>query len=150
MWNEGYCTPPLDVCGGAVINGKPAWNYCYWDIVTNTGGGTSKREWTTRESCAKKTYSPPTSCQCEWADRGECEAPWYGPCAAMELGNGSTGRSHCSSIDSQSQCEGSRGSWLLPAIHQLFPGVRHPSWCLSSMGTVIVPSVIANIMLLTM
>ena len=155
VWDErGYgCLPPDDVCRSTVINGTAAGSYCAYDIVPHTGpgGGTSKGERTPNESSCvlKPPYSPPTTCQCEWwAKWGKCKAP-VGTCRDMDVGDGPSGLDYCSSIYSQSECE-AISSWPLPAIHQLLPGVRHPSWCLSSMGTVIAPSVIANIMLLTM
>ena len=153
-WNEMWgCYPPADgVCGGSVFNGTAAGEYCFYDTLPHTGsGGISERRRATEETCAKKApYSPPTTptCQCWWSYWGPCHAP-RGTCTGMDV-NGTDGDSYCSSIDSKSQCEDSSSSWLLPAIHQLLPGVRHPVWCLTSVGTLIGPSLISNLMLLIM
>ena len=151
-WDGEGCYPPSDVCGAAVINGTPAAHYCRYDTL---GPVVSTSKNATRESCDSKGTYPPSdtpTCQCYWDIQdiwtGVCSAP-RGICADMEVDNGTQGQEYCQNINSRFRCESrSWGSWLLPAINQILPGVRHPVWCATSITTIIGPSLIANLMLL--
>ncbi|CAL4105344.1 unnamed protein product, partial [Meganyctiphanes norvegica] len=127
------CEAPSDLCGAGLINGMPVYKYC----------PTHKTE----KSCkSSEPWTVPMNCQCHWRAHpfgGGCKAP-YGICSTMEV-NGTSGREYCSKVTSERGCE-NLPAWLHPDSNRY--QLRHPYWCSMSIGFILGPSIMINLVLL--
>ncbi|CAL4093328.1 unnamed protein product [Meganyctiphanes norvegica] len=139
FFNAGTCLAPGveedDICIDAFINGTYVYDYC---------GGSSIN--ITEEACRNKDpWLVPNTCQCYWTDDSEkedlgwCQAT-TGRCDGMVI-NGVNIQKYCNNGHSKGDCE--NFTWSHPD-----PTIRHPYWCYWSIGFILGPSILINLILL--
>ncbi|CAL4140600.1 unnamed protein product, partial [Meganyctiphanes norvegica] len=136
QYAKGACRTPRDICGDATIHGISVNDYCWGGFLNRTDEATCKK---------KEDWEIPATCRCSWDDEdGTCDAILGGRCQIMGA-DGTDGWDYCRNNRSKSDCQ-DLPEWPHPDYNNV--QIRHPHWCASSIGFILGPSMIINMVLL--